>query len=133
MGRIGISKKRKYRIMKKHGKYLFVENDMTSVIHDVSDGYIKGFDQDAGKRVKLPHNNYVLLGIVQECIDSPYAEEFSKEIVDVYVEGQDGYRGYCNYLEDSWMYHLQSATNSMRTLIEKLYLNITDYILRDEN
>lgn len=134
MGRFRINKKRKYRILKKHGKYLFVENDMTSVIHDVSDGYIKGFDQDAGKRIKLPHNNYSLLGIVQECIDSPYAEEFSKEIVlFVPMSGDEGYGGYWDYNMDAWGARFDTAVESMKTLIEKLDLNLTDYILRDEN
>jgi len=117
--------------MKKHGKYLFVENDMTSVISDLSDSYIKGFDQDEGKRIKLPHNNYVLLGIVQECIDSPYAEEFSKEIVD-YVTPNEGYGGYRDYTVDEWSFYLDTAVSSMRKLIERLDLNLTDYILKDE-
>lgn len=118
--------------MKKHGKYLFVENDMYSVISDLSDGYIKGFDQDEGKRIKLPHNNYVLLGIVQECIDSPYAEEFSKEIVD-YITPNEGYGGYRDYTVDEWSFYLDTAVSSMRKLIERLDLNLTDYILRDES
>ena len=119
--------------MKKHNKYLFIEDiGYSGVKGDCSDGYLtEGLD--GNRRIKLPHKNYTLLGIVDECINSPYAEEFSKEIVEYYGGGQDGYGGYCNYLEDSWMFHLQKATNSMRTLIEKLDLSKTDYILRDEN
>lgn len=61
-------------------KYIFVENDTNSIISDCSDGYIKGINQDEGKRIKLPHNNYTLLGIVDECINAPYAEDFRKDI-----------------------------------------------------
>lgn len=99
--------------MKKYKNYLFVENGIDSVIAYVSDGYIRGFNQDESKRIKLPHNNYTLLGIVDECINAPYAEEFSAEIVE----------------KDE----LSTAVESMKTLIEKLNLKPTDYILRDES
>ena len=115
---------------KQHKNYIFVENDINSVIGDVSDGYIKGFDQDEGKKIKLPHKNYELLGIVDECLTAPYAEEFSKEIVDYSPNGGD----YCNYMvKDGFMYNLNSTVESMKTLIEKLDLKPTDYILRDES
>lgn len=119
--------------MKKHNRYLFVENDINNVVMDVSDGYIKGFDQDEGKRIKLPHNNYTLLGIVDECIDSPYAEEFSKELV-LYVpaSGDEGYSGYWDYNMEAWGARFDTAVESMKTLIEKLDLKPTDYILRDD-
>jgi hypothetical protein len=78
--------------MKLYNNYLFVENDINSVIGDCSDGYIKGFEQDEDKRIKLPHNNYTLLGIVDECINAPYAEEFSAEIVE-----KDEFGGYLDY------------------------------------
>lgn len=118
--------------MKTFKNYLFIPDlGYGGVRGDVSDGYLT--EADRNRRMRLPHNNYTLLGIVDECLTAPYAEEFSKEIVDYYAGGQDGYGGYCNYLEDSWMFHLQKATNSMRTLIEKLDLRITDYILRDDS
>lgn len=117
--------------MKTYNKYLFVENDINSVFSDVSDGYIKGFDQDESKRIKLPHNNYTLLGIVQETYDSPYAEEFSKEIVD-YVTPNEGYGGYKDYTVVEYPYYLDTAVESMKTLIEKLDLKPNDYILRDD-
>lgn len=116
--------------MKKHNNFLFVELDTNGIFSDCSDGYLKSFEND--NRVKLPHNNYTVLGIVQETIDSPYAEDFSKEIVD-YITPIQGYGGYCNYLVDAWCYHLDTAVESMKTLIEKLDLKPTDYILRDEN
>ena len=120
--------------MKTYNKYLFIENDINSVISDVSDGHIKGFDQDEGKRIKLPHNYYTLLGIVQETYDAPYAEEFSKEIV-LYVPmtGDEGYSGYWDYNMDAWGARFDTAVESMKTLIEKLDLKPTDYILRDES
>jgi hypothetical protein len=118
--------------MKKHNNYIFIENDINSVIGDCSDGYIKGIDQDEDKRIKLPHKNYILLGIVAECINAPYAEEFSKEIVEYLQSGEDGYGGYCNYMADAWVYHLETAIESMKTLIDKLDLKPTDYILRDD-
>lgn len=118
--------------MKKHNKYLFVEYEgYSGTKQDCSDGYLtEGLD--GNRRIKLPHKNYTLLGTVDECINAPYAEEFSKEIVEYYVRHQDGYGGYRNYLDDVFMYHLETAVESMKTLIEKLDLKPTDYILRDE-
>ena len=114
--------------MKKHNNYLFVENpNFEGTIFDTSDGYLK---ESCGeeRRIKLPHNNYTLLGIVDECINAPYAEDFSKDIVEFW-EGS-----YCNYeIKDGYMYNLDSAVKSMKTLIEKLNLNPTDYILKDES
>lgn len=117
--------------MKKYKNFLFVGNDINSVIADVSDGYIKGFDKDEEKRIKLPHGNYTLLGIVAECIDSPYQEEFSKEIVS-YLEPREGYGGYKDYTLDAWAHYLDTAVKSMKTLIERLDLKPNDFILRDE-
>jgi hypothetical protein len=120
------------KIMKKHNKYLFIENDINSVISDCSDGYIKGFGEDGDKRIKLPHKNYTLLGIVQETYDAPYAEDISKEIVDNCPNGE----GYWNYSQEGlngWVFQLKSAVESMKTLIEKLDLKPTDYILRDDS
>lgn len=111
--------------MKTHNKYLFVESDTHSVISDVSDGYIKGFDQDEEKRIKLPHKNYTLLGIVDECINAPYAEEFSSEIVE-----KDKFGGYLDYELEGNTY--SSASDSFQTLARKLDLKPTDYILRDD-
>lgn len=121
--------------MKKYNNHIFLgmENDINSVIADVSDGYLKGFGQNEGKRIKLPHSNYTLLGIVQECIDSPYAEEFSKDIVKYVRNVGDGYGGYWNYHLEAWGAEFDTAVESMKTLIEKLDLKLTDYILRDEN
>ncbi len=133
MGRFRVNKKRK-RVMKKHNKYLFIEDTgYSGVKEDCSDGYLtEGLD--GNRRIKLPHNNYSLLGIVQECIDSPYAEEFSKEIVlFVPMSGDEGYGGYWDYNMDAWGARFDTAVESMKTLIEKLDLNLTDYVLRDEN
>lgn len=116
--------------MKKYNKYLFVEDVIKGAVDaSVSDGYITG---RKGDKIKLPHNNYTLLGIVDECINSSYAEEFSKDIVYYYSGNGEGYGGYCNYMVDAWVYHLQTAVESMKTLIEKLDLKPTDYILRDD-
>ena len=120
--------------MKKHNKYLFIEDiGYSGVKGDCSDGYLtEGLD--GNRRIKLPHKNYTLLGIVDECINSPYAEEFSKEIVlFVPMSGDEGYSGYWDYNMDAWGARFDTAVESMKTLIEKLDLNLTDYILRDEN
>ena len=111
--------------MKTHNKYLFVENDIHSVMSDVSDGYIKGFDQDEEKRIKLPHKNFTLLGRADECINAPYAEEFSEEIVD---EAKLGH--FFDY--ELGVYHYSSASDSFQTLARKLDLKPPDYILRDD-
>ena len=112
--------------MKKYKNYLFVENDIDSIKSDTSDGYIRGFDQDEQKRIKLPHNNYTLLGIVDECINATYAEDFSAEIVE-----KDEFGGYLDY-ETEWN-NYNSASDSFQTLARVLDLNPTDYILRDES
>ena len=111
--------------MKKHNKYLFIEDiGYSGVKGDCSDGYLtEGLD--GNRRIKLPHKNYTLLGIVDECINSPYAEEFSAEIVE-----KDEFGGYLDYeLEE---HNYDSALDSFQTLARVLNLKPTDYILRDE-
>jgi hypothetical protein len=116
--------------MKKHKNYIFVELLGGFAINaDTSDGYLTSTD---GRRVKLPHKNYTLLGIVDECIVAPYAEEFSKEIVDFHPYGE-GCGGYCNYTGAGWCNEFDTAIESMETLIEKMDLKPTDYILKDES
>ena len=112
--------------MKKHNKYLFIEDiGYSGVRGDCSDGYLtEGLD--GNRRIKLPHKNYTLLGIVDECINSPYAEEFSAEIVE-----KDKFGGYLDYELEEHSY--DSASDSFQTLARKLNLKPTDYILRDEN
>lgn len=117
-------------MIKEHKNYIFVDGNFGGVLGDCSDGYLKSIDGSI--RVKLPHKNYEILGIVDECLTAPYAEEFSKEIVS-YASPREGYGGYCNYLVEAWCHHLDTAVESMKTLIEKLDLKPTDYILRDEN
>ena len=114
--------------MKTHNKYLFVEVAQGSVNYDTTDGYLTSA---SGERVKLPHRSYTLLGVVDECITAPYAEEFSKEIVS-YTVPMQGYGGYCDYGVEAWCYHLDTAKESFGTLMKKLDLKPTDYILRDE-
>lgn len=110
--------------MKVHNKYLFIESFGNSGINgDTSDGYLTSID---GKRIKLPHKNYTLLGIADECINAPYAEEFSQEIVSKDENGL-----YLDY--DFNEYHYESASDSFQTLATKLDLKTTDYILRDES
>ena len=111
--------------MKKHNKYLFIEDiGYSGVKGDCSDGYLtEGLD--GNRRIKLPHKNYTLLGIADECINSPYAEEFSAEIVE-----KDEFGGYLDYeLEE---HNYDSASDSFQTLARVLNLKPTDYILRDE-
>lgn len=117
--------------MKKYNKYLFVEYEgYSGTKQDCSDGYLtEGLD--GNRRIKLPHKNYTLLGIVDECINAPYAEEFSKEIVKYVHNVGDGYAGYWNYHKEYWGAELDTAVESMKTLIEKLDLKPTDYILRE--
>lgn len=110
--------------MKQYKKYLFIELLGSCGINgDTSDGYLTATD---GQRVKLPHKNCTLLGIADECINAPYAEEFSEEIVS---KGENGL--YLDY--DFNEYHYESASDSFQTLATKLDLKTTDYILRDEN
>ena len=111
--------------MKKYKNFLFVEDvGYSGVKWDCSDGYLtEGLD--GNKRIKLPHKNYTLLGIVDECINAPYAEEFSAEIVD-----KDEFGGYLDYeLEE---HNYDSASDSFQTLARALDLKPTDYILRDD-
>ena len=110
--------------MKKYKNFLFVSLDSGGGVYsDTSDGYFKSAENN--NSVKLPHNNFTVLGIADECINSPYAEEFSAEIVD-----KDEFGGYFDYeLEE---YNYDSASDSFQTLARVLYLNPTDYILRDE-
>ena len=122
-------------MIKQHKNYIFVDGFIISnngVLQDCSDGYLKSID--CTTKVKLPHKNYELLGIVDECLTAPYAEEFSKEIV-LYVpmRGDEGYSGYWDYHMEAWGARFDTAVESMKTLIEKLDLKPTDYILRDEN
>ena len=112
--------------MKKYKNFLFVEDvGYSGVKGDCSDGYLtEGLD--GNRRIKLPHKNYTLLGIADECINAPYAEEFSAEIVD-----KDEFGGYLDYeLEE---HNYDSALDSFQTLARVLNLKPTDYILRDEN
>jgi hypothetical protein len=110
--------------MKEYKNYIFIDFPSQGGINgDTSDGYLTAID---GERVKLPHKNYTLLGIADECINAPYAEEFSKEIVSKDESGL-----YLDY--DFNEYHYESASDSFQTLATKLVLKTTDYILRDEN
>lgn len=106
-------------------KYLFVTDiGYSGTVSDCSDGYLKEA-LNGKRRIKLPHKNYELLGIVNECTNAPYAEEFSSEIVD-----KDEFGGYLDYELDGNNY--SSASDSFQTLVRKLDLKPTDYILRDE-
>ena len=111
--------------MKKYKNFLFVEDvGYSGVKGDCSDGYLtEGLD--GNRRIKLPHKNYTLLGIADECINAPYAEEFSQEIVSKDENGL-----YLDY--DFNEYHYESASDSFQTLATKLDLKTTDYILRDD-
>lgn len=115
--------------MKTYKNYIFVEFKSEGVKDDVSDGYLKSIEGD--ERIKLPHRNFTLLGIVDECINAPYAEEFSKDIVS-YASPREGYGGFCNYEVEAWCHHLETAIESFKTLMKKLDLKPTDYILRDD-
>ena len=111
--------------MKKYKNFLFVEGvGYSEVKGDCSDGYLtEGLD--GNRRIKLPHKNYTLLGIADECINAPYAEEFSAEIVE-----KDEFGGYLDYeLEE---HNYDSASDSFQTLARVLDLKPTDYILRDD-
>lgn len=91
---------------------------------DVCDGYFKSSISDA--KLKLPHNNYNILGIVDECVNAPYSEKFSDLLVDKNDKGI-----YLNYLDNK--YTFETAKESFLSLKEKLKLNSTDYILRDDS
>ena len=91
---------------------------------DCSDGYLTEA-LDGNRRIKLPHKNYTLLGVVDECINAPYAEDFSAEIVD-----KDEFGGYLDYELEGNAYN--SASDSFQTLARILDLKPTDYILRDD-
>jgi hypothetical protein len=111
---------------KEYKNFLFIPYEgFSGVKGDCSDGYLtEGLD--GNRRIKLPHNNYTLLGIVDECINAPYAEEFSTEIVE-----KDEFGGYLDYeLEE---YNYDSASDSFQTLARVLDLEPTDYILRDDS
>ena len=111
--------------MKKYKNFLFVPYSGHSGTNgDTSDGYLTEAN-DGNRRIKLPHKNYTLLGIVDECINAPYAEEFSAEIVE-----KDEFGGHLDYeLEE---YNYDSASDSFQTLARMLDLKPTDYILRDD-
>ena len=67
--------------MKKYKNFLFVPySGYSGTNEDTSDGYLT--EANNNRRIKLPHNNYTLLGIADECINAPYAEEFSAQIVE---------------------------------------------------
>lgn len=108
-----------------NGKYLFIsDTGYSGVKSDCSDGYLKE-SLDGNRRIKLPHKKYELLGIVDECINAPYAEEFAQCIVE-----KDEFGGYLDYeLEE---HNYDSASDSFQTLARKLDLKPTDYILKDE-
>ena len=111
--------------MKKYKNFLFVPySGYSGVNGDTSDGYLTETNDD-NRRIKLPHNNYTLLGITDECINAPYAEEFSAQIVE-----KDEFGGYLDYeLEE---HNYDSASDSFQTLVRVLDLKPTDYILRDD-
>ena len=111
--------------MKKYKNFLFVPySGYSGVNGDISDGYLTEAN-DGNRRIKLPHNNYTLLGITDECINAPYAEEFSAQIVE-----KDEFGGYLDYeLEE---HNYDSASDSFQTLARMLDLKPTDYILKDE-
>lgn len=111
--------------MKKYKNFLFVPySGHKGTYGDVSDGYLSEACGGNG-RIKLPHKNYTLLGIADECINAPYAEEFSAQIVE-----KDEFGGYLDYeLEE---HNYDSASDSFQTLARALDLKPTDYILRDD-
>ena len=115
-------------MIKEYKNYIFVEGDFSGALTDCSDGYLKSID--GVRKVKLPHKNYKLLGVLDECLTAPYAEEFSKEIVS-YAPPRGGCEGYWKYYIESCEAQFDTAVEAMKTLMEKLYLKPTDYILRD--
>ena len=110
--------------MKKYKNFLFVPySGYSGTNEDTSDGYLTEANNNG--RIKLPHKNYTLLGIADECINAPYAEEFSSQIVE-----KDEFGGYLDYeLEE---HNYDSASDSFQTLARALDLKPTDYILRDD-
>ena len=111
---------------------MFPSHDRAGVYSDTSDGYFKSAENN--NSVKLPHNNFTVLGIVDECINSPYAEEFSKEVVEFFPYTEEGCGGYVNYMSgENWCDDFEKAIDSMKMLMVKLDLKPTDYILRDES
>lgn len=111
--------------MKKYKNFLFVPySGHSGVMNDVSDGYLKEA-LDGNTKIKLPHNNYRVLGIAGECVNSPYAGLFAEELVE-----KDEFGGYLDYELDEHNY--DSAVDSVQTLFRTLGVKPTDYILRDE-
>ena len=111
--------------MKEYKNFLFVPySGHTGVQEDVSDGYLTEA-QDGNRKIKLPHNNYTLIGIVDECINASYAEEFSAQIVE-----KDEFGAYLDYGLEEYTYG--AALGSFQTLAKMLDLKPTDYILRDD-
>ena len=111
--------------MKKYKNFLFVPYlGYSGTNEDTSDGYLTEAN-DGNRRIKLPHNNYTLLGIADECINAPYAEEFSAQIVE-----KDELGVYLDFELEEYTY--DSASDSFQTLARLLDLKPTDYILRDE-
>ena len=110
--------------MKKYKNFLFVPySGYSGTNEDTSDGYLT--EANNNRRIKLPHNNYTLLGIADECINAPYAEEFSAQIVE-----KDEFGVYLDYELEEYVYEV--ASDSFQTLARVLDLKPTDYILRDE-
>lgn len=112
--------------MKKYKNFLFVPyQGVSGTKADTSDGYLTE-SLDGNRRIKLPHKNYTLLGVADECINSWYAEEFAEKIVE-----KDEFNYYYDY--ELKAYHYGSASDSFQTLARKLGLEPTDYILRDDS
>ena len=110
--------------MKKYKNFLFVPySGYSGTNEDTSDGYLT--EANNNRRIKLPHNNYTLLGIADECINAPYAEEFSAQIVE-----KDEFGVYLDYGLEEYTYGV--ASDSFQTLARVLDLKPTDYILRDD-
>ena len=110
--------------MKKYKNFLFVPySGYSGTNEDTSDGYLT--EANNNRRIKLPHNNYTLLGIADECINAPYAEEFSAQIVE-----KDEFGVYLDYGLEEYTYG--ASSDSFQTLARVLDLKPTDYILRDD-
>jgi hypothetical protein len=109
----------------KYKNYIFVPySGYSGVMSDVSDGYLKE-SLDGNTKIKLHHRNYRILGIADECVNSPYAEIFAEELVE-----KDEFGGYLDYeLEE---HNYDSAVDSVQTLFRTLGVSPNDYILRDE-